>query len=109
MSWTDNDPDTPVRLAAFRELQRLRSERGVLTQADLQAGFLHDGRCIPFSNRARGIWKPAFMRHLLSLKTVHPRPGNRVWYSDQCGARDEVYRADEFVTYAFQGSDPGRL
>ncbi len=88
-------------------LRRLRAEKGVLTADDLQAGFEFAGARIPFSNRQRGIWKPRSMEHLLSIKTVHPRPGNKVWYSDQYSAREEVYQAKEHVTYAFQGTDPG--
>src|SRR5690349_5434940 len=33
--------------------------------------------------RLRGIFKPRQMEHLLSIKTVFPRRGSRVWYDDQ--------------------------
>lgn len=99
--------DDEIRATAFLALQRLRAAKGVLTAADLQAGFQFGGERIPFSNTQRGIWKPSRMNHLLSIKTVHPRPGGRVWYPDQYKARDEVYQAGEHVTYAFQGTDPG--
>ena len=107
MSVLDQIPDGELRAAAFLALRRLRDEQGVLTAEDLQAGFEFEGARIPFASGRRGIWKPKRMRHLLSIKTVHPRPGNRVWYSDQYTAREEVYRAEEHVTYAFQGKDPG--
>ena len=98
-------PDAEIRAAAFLALRRLRAEKGVLTATDLQEGFLFGGERIPFANSRRGIWKPKRMQRLLSIKTVHPKPGNKVWYSDQYKAREEVYRAEEHVTYAFQGED----
>lgn len=96
-----------MRAAAFVALRRLRAEKGILTADDLQAGFQFKGQRIPFSNTQRGIWKPRQMEHLLSIKTVHPKPGNKVHYADQYTAREEVYRAEEHVTYAFQGTNPG--
>ena len=98
--------DARIRHAAFRALTQLRAERGVLTAEDLQKGFQFEGERIPFANTRRGIWKPKCMPHLLSIKTVHPKPGAKVWYPDQYTARDEVYRAQEHVTYAFQGTNP---
>ena len=106
MSDLQQTPDGEVRAAAFRALRRLRAEKGVLTADDLQQGFDSSGERIPFASGRRGIWKPKRMQHLLSIKTVHPRPGNKVWYSDQYTAREEVYRAEEHITYAFQGANP---
>ena len=107
MSGFDQISDGELRAAAFLALRRLRAEKGVLTADDLQAGFEFGCERVPFASGRRGIWKPKRMQHLLSIKTVHPRPGNRVWYSDQYTAREEVYQAQEHVTYAFQGKDPG--
>ena len=106
VSQTATDPDAPIRLAAFQTLSRLRSEKGVLTAEDLQAGFEFQGARIPFANTRRGIWKPRQMKNLLSIKTVHPKTGSKVWYADQYMAREQVYRAEEFVSYSFQGTDP---
>jgi len=106
MSVFDQIPDGELRAAAFLALGRLRAEKGVLTADDLQAGFEFGGERIPFANSRRGIWKPKRMQRLLSIKTVHPKPGGKIWYSDQYTAREEVYRAEEHVTYAFQGTDP---
>jgi len=106
MSVLDQIPDSEIRAAAFLTLRRLRAEKGVLTAQDLQEGFQFGDERIPFANTRRGIWKPKRMQRLLSIKTVHPKPGNKVWYSDQYEAREEVYRAEEHITYAFQGDDP---
>lgn len=101
VSILEQNPDGEMRAAAFLALRRLRAEKGVLTAVDLQAGFQFKGERIPFSNTQRGIWKPGRMQHLLSIKTVYPKPGSRVWYSDQYKAREEVYRTEEYVAYAF--------
>jgi hypothetical protein len=46
-----------------------------------------DGVRIPLINPQRGIFKPQQMRFLLSIKTVFPKPGGKVWYDDQREAR----------------------
>jgi putative restriction endonuclease len=46
------------------------------------------------------------MRHLLSIKTVYPRPGRKVWYDDQREIHQQIYNSDEVVDYAFMGNDP---
>lgn len=79
-----------MRAAAFVALRRLRAEKGILTAEDLQAGFQFKGHRIPFSNTQRGIWKPHQMEHLLSIKTVHPKPGNKVYYA---GVNDATHQA----------------
>lgn len=107
LSVLDQIPDGKIRALAFLALRRLRAEKGVLTADDMQGGFEFGGDRIPFASGRRGIWKPKRMQHLLSIKTVYPKPGGKVWYSDQYTAREEVYRAEEHVTYAFQGKDPG--
>jgi putative restriction endonuclease len=46
------------------------------------------------------------MEHLLSIKTVFPRRGARVWYDDQREAHRQIYAGDDVVEYAFMGTDP---
>jgi putative restriction endonuclease len=46
------------------------------------------------------------MAHLLSIKTVFPRRGARVWYEDQRDAHRQIYAGDDVVDYAFMGTDP---
>jgi putative restriction endonuclease len=45
------------------------------------------------------------MRHLLSIRTVFPRPGARVWYDDQRQVHRQIYEGDEAVDYAFMGQN----
>lgn len=72
----------------------------------MKAGFQFRGQRIPLLNPQRGIFKPASMRYLLSIRTVFPRRGNRVWYDDQREVHRQLYDGDEFVDYAFMGTDP---
>ena len=80
--------------------------RGELASADLKAGFQFDGERIPLVNPQRGIFKPQQMRHLLSIRTVYPAPGRRVWYDDQRQVHRQIYEGDEAVDYAFMGKNP---
>ena len=97
--------DTALRLAAFREVRRLADLNGNLTSRDLLAGFQFSGDRIPLVNPRRGIFKPTQMRHLLSIKTVFPKPGARVWYDDQREVHRQIYEGDEAVDYAFMGKN----
>jgi putative restriction endonuclease len=97
--------DQALRLAAFREVRRLADVNGNLTSRDVQAGFQFDGLRIPLVNPRRGIFKPTQMQYLLSIKTVVPKPGARVWYDDQREAHRQIYEGDDAVDYAFMGRD----
>jgi putative restriction endonuclease len=97
--------DQSLRIAAFREVKRLADLNGDLTSRDLRAGFLFDGERIPLVNPQRGIFKPTQMQFLLSIRTVYPRPGARVWYDDQRQVHRQIYDGDESVDYAFMGQN----
>jgi len=94
-----------LRIAAFREVRRLADLNGDLTSRDLREGFRFDGERIPLINPQRGIFKPTRMRFLLSIRTVFPRPGARVWYDDQRQVHRQIYEGDEAVDYAFMGQN----
>ncbi len=101
----DAAQDIPIRLAAVEHLERL-SAGATLTADDLKAGFTFQGARIPLVNPQRGIFKPASMRHLLSVRTVFPKPGGKVWYDDQRDVHRQIFDGDESVDYAFMGRDP---
>ncbi len=88
--------------------QHLRrvSGKGCLTSSDLLAGVQIDGERIPIVNPQRGIFKPRQLRFLLSIRTVYPRTGARVWYDDQREVHAQIESGEEVIDYAFQGSDP---
>ena len=100
------DNDTRMRLRAFEHVRRLTEAHGQLTAGLLGAGFDFDGTRIPLINPQRGIFKPRQMRFLLSIKTVMPRRGARVWYHDQLEVHRQIYQGDESVDYSFMGTNP---
>lgn len=95
-----------MRQAAFLEVRRRSELRDQLTSEDLRLGFQFQGQRIPLINPQRGIFKPQAMTFLLSIRTVVPRSGARVWYDDQREAHQQIYGGDEVVDYAFMGKDP---
>ena len=95
-----------MRLRAFEHVRGLTEIHGQLTTELLRAGFEFDGSRIPLINPQRGIFKPSKMRFLLSIRTVVPRRGGRVWYDDQREAHRQIYEGDETVDYAFMGTNP---
>lgn len=102
----DRDHDQLLRLAAFKAVRELTAVRGELTSADLKSGFVFGGKRIPWVNPQRGIFKPQQMRYLLSIRTVYPKPGGRVWYDDQRHVHRQIYDGHEAVEYAFMGTNP---
>lgn len=98
--------DTRMRLAAFDHVRRLTETHDQLTAAMLRQGFHFEGARVPLINPQRGIFKPRQMRFLLSIKTVVPKRGGRIWYDDQREVHRQIYQGDETVDYAFMGPDP---
>jgi putative restriction endonuclease len=103
---SDMDSDTAMRLAAFAHIRQLLELRDALTASDLKPGFQFGGERIPLINLQRGISKPAQMNYLLSIKTVFPKPGGRVWYDDQREVHGQIFAGVDTIGYAFLGSDP---
>ncbi len=101
-----DDDDARMRIAAFEQVRKLSEIHDHLTKNELAQGFLYEGERIPLVNPQRGIFKPRQMRYLLSIRTVFPRPGARVWYDDQRQVHQQIYEGDEAVDYAFMGQDP---
>lgn len=98
--------DREMRTAAFIHVRRMLEIRDPLTSEDLKRGFPFRGQRIPLINPQRGIFKPQQMRYLLSIKTVVPRKGARLWYDDQRAAHDQIYQGDETIEYSFMGDNP---
>lgn len=98
--------DAKIRLAAFAQVRRLAMLHDQITSEHLKAGFVFDGERLPLVNPQRGIFKPRAMRYLLSIRTVFPRAGSRVWYDDQKQVHEQIYGGHDSVDYAFMGTDP---
>jgi putative restriction endonuclease len=92
--------DALMRQAAVSAVE-WRATDGILTSENLAEGFHYGGKRFPLINPQRGIFKPKGMARLLSIKTVIPRPGGRVWYDDQHAAHGQIQAAGELVDYAF--------
>src|SRR5262245_29177641 len=103
---TDIAFDTRLRIAAFEHVRRMSETRDFLTSDDLRAGFVFEDDRVPLVNPQRGIFKPKVMLYLLSIRTVFPRPGGKIWYDDQREAYRQVFESEETIEYAFMGQDP---
>jgi putative restriction endonuclease len=101
-------PDAVIRSAAFDHVRSLRDQHGELNSAQLAAGFAYNGERIPLINPQRGIFKPKQMGHLLSIVTVFPKKGRKIWYDDQTHAHKQIFASDDTVDYAFMGTDPNK-
>ena len=95
-----------MRAAAFDQVRRLNETHDHLTARELRPGFMFAGERFPLMNPQRGIFKPQQMRFLLSIKTVFPKPGGKVWYDDQRDVHRQIFEGDETIDYAFMGQDP---
>jgi putative restriction endonuclease len=100
------DLDTLMRMAAFENVRRLGEIYDHLTATELKPGFVFQGERIPLINPQRGIFKPQQMRFLLSIKTVFPKPGGKVWYYDQREVHRQIFEGDDTIDYAFMGQNP---
>jgi putative restriction endonuclease len=109
MSLGDTERDTLMRLSAFAHVRRLSETHDYLTANNLKSGFVFEGARIPLINPQRGIFKPQKMRYLLSIKTVFPRPGAKIWYDDQRQVHRQIFEGDDSVDYAFMGQDPNAV
>lgn len=94
-----------MRMAAFEHVRMLAEIHDHLTANELKPGFVFNGERIPLVNPQRGIFKPQQMRFLLSIKTVFPKPGGKVWYDDQREVHRQIFEGDETVDYAFMGQN----
>src|SRR5262245_62038979 len=101
-----HDRDGLIRSAAFEQLRRIASISGVLDSAVLGQGFVFDAQPWPYWNPQRGIFKPSKLPYLLSIKTVFPRKGARVWYDDQRQVHEQIYSGADVIDYDFMGTNP---
>lgn len=99
----NHDPDFELRAAIFEHVRKLNEVYGPIGAEQLEPGFVFKGVRIPLVNPQRGIFKPRQMKYLLSIRTVFPRPGGRIWYDDQKVVHQQIYRGDDAVEYAFMG------
>ena len=75
--------DAAIRQAAFDHIRTLQSRDLVLSHQEIERGFQFGSQRVPFVNPQRGIFKPSQMPFLLSIRTVSPRKGGRVFHQIQ--------------------------
>ena len=100
-----SDPDADIRVAAFQCLSSaMQRHGGSIPWVVLKQGFMARDRRFLFASAAEGIFRPAGMSNVLSVKTVVPKPEGRIWYHDQTVTKlaPDQYQA----SYAFRGKDP---
>lgn len=98
--------DAEIRSAAFAHVRRLQALNDHINSDHLRAGFPFQGVRLPLINPQRGIFKPRQMRHLLSIRTVYPRSGAKVWYDDQRRVHGQIFDGVDAIEYAFMGDNP---
>ena len=98
--------DAVIRQAAFDHVRALQSRDPVLSHEVIKEGFQFEGKRWPLVNPQRGIFKPSPMPFLLSIRTVFPKKGGRVWYDDQRNVHRQIFAGEEVLDYAFMGRDP---
>ena len=99
-------PDDRMRMAAFEQVRILSTVDNHLSAEQIKKGFIFEGRRMPLVNPQRGIFKPKEMKFLLSIRTVFPKPGGKVWYEDQIDVHRKIFENLESVDYAFMGTNP---
>jgi putative restriction endonuclease len=106
---SEPERDTLMRLAAFEHVRRLSETHDHLTAIELKPGFVFEGGRVPLINPQRGIFKPQQMRFLLSIKTVFPKPGGKVWYDDQREVHRQIFAAaadNQWLLEAYENQVP---
>lgn len=98
--------DAVIRQAAFDHVRAMQSRDVVLTREDIARGFMFEGQRWPLVNPQRGIFKPRGMPFLLSIQTVLPRKGGRIWYDDQRRVHQQIFAGEDELDSAFKGNDP---
>jgi putative restriction endonuclease len=101
-----DEADTLMRIAAFQRVTELTRAGGLASSQQIDRGFNVNQTRYPLYNPRRGIFKPKEMHFLLSIKTVFPKTGGRVWYDDQREVHRQIYEGEEFIDYSFRGDDP---
>ena len=100
------DRDRRIRLKAFEHVTALERRFKSLAWGQIQAGFDFEGEKIHLATKPKGIFKPKQMSTLLSIRTVIPRVGRKVWYDDQRQANQAAFEERDHFRYDFEGGGP---
>lgn len=100
------DRDRRIRLKAFEHVGALERRFKSLKWGQIAAGFNFEGERIHLATRAKGIFKPKQMSTLLSIKTVIPKTGRKIWYDDQHQANQAAFEKRDHFRYDFEKGGP---
>ncbi len=101
------DPsDAKYRHAAYAHLTQLLGGRSTLEREAMAIPYYVGEERLTLVDPQRGIHRPRAMKHLLSITTVVPARGRKIWYADQTKVHQNIYEAEEGVRYSFMGDDP---
>lgn len=87
-------------------LTRLLAGRSTIEREAMAVPFYVGEERLTLVDPQRGIHRPRAMKHLLSITTVIPTKGRRIWYADQIRVHQSLYEAEESIRYSFMGDDP---
>ena len=104
--FSGKDQDTEMRAAAFEHVRGLTASGDTLRYGEIAAGFQFEGKRLHLVSRPTGIFKPKQMPFLLSIRTVVPKSGRKVWYDDQLDAHRQIFGGVEGIDYALKGNNP---
>ena len=100
LAWrpTNSWPATPS-FTKRRSITSVRSKAGIRVWSHevIKEGFQFEGKRWPLVNPQRGIFKPSSMPFLLSIRTVFPKKGGRVWYDDQRNVHRQIFAGEEVL------------
>ncbi len=99
------DRDWQIRLAAMRQLDRLRAKgQGLVSAQALNEGFEFEGERIALWSSRRGIWRPTQLQSPGAALTIVTAPrvvGRKPAYDDEVAADDRGW-----FGYKYEGTDP---
>jgi putative restriction endonuclease len=98
--------DHVLRQMAFARVRQLVETSLTFPRSAALHGIISAGERMPLCSVQRGIFKPRQMQQLLSITTVFPRSGKRIWYEDQRWLHDQLSAGADGIDYAFMGHDP---
>ena len=101
-----NDPVMLIRFAAFGRVKLSSGMHDYLTHSGLRSGLTFNSERVPVIYPIHEIFNPRSMHYLLSIRTVFPCLGGRVWYDEQRQVRQLSLEGDGASDFAHIGDNP---
>ena len=98
--------DREIRLRAFERVLALERIHQAVPWSEIKRGFEFNGEKVHLATKPRGIFKPKQMETVLSIRTVIPRAGRKIWYDDQVQAQQSIFEEREHFEYVMMTGGP---